>query len=62
MKENISGLIDSELAVKDVINQLDEASEQLNAIENWLNDYNAQLKVSFFQYIINVLLESEAIH
>eukprot|EP01118_Nematostelium_gracile_P015985 TRINITY_DN6526_c0_g1_i1.p1 TRINITY_DN6526_c0_g1~~TRINITY_DN6526_c0_g1_i1.p1 ORF type:complete len:680 (-),score=167.29 TRINITY_DN6526_c0_g1_i1:3-2042(-) len=42
--ENISGLIDSEMAVKDVINRLDEASEQLTAIENWLNDYNSQLK------------------
>jgi hypothetical protein len=46
-KQNIYEIIESELAVKDVINRLTNASDQLEAVDKWLNYYNAQLRVHY---------------
>jgi hypothetical protein len=35
------------MAVFEVQHQIDEASEQLEAIDAWLTDYNLQLRVGF---------------
>lgn len=43
--ENVHGIIESDLAIRNVVHRLDETSEQLLAVEKWLNDYNAQLTV-----------------
>jgi hypothetical protein len=44
----VDGLIESESAVQDVINRLEEASLELGAVDTWLNYYNSQLTVSLY--------------
>jgi hypothetical protein len=51
--ENVDGLIESESAVQDVINRLEEASLELGAVDTWLNYYNSQL-TNMRQYIEHI--------
>jgi reverse gyrase len=48
--ENIYSIIEADLLVRDVVEKLENASEQLNAIEVWLNNYNSQLKVTILTF------------
>jgi hypothetical protein len=43
---NIIGLIEAEMAVKNVVVELNQAEEELGKVNDWLKDYNERLNVT----------------
>ena len=50
-KQNIYEIIESELAVKEVLNRLNTSFSYLDTVDKWLINYDSQLKVNILEYL-----------